>query len=200
MGIKGEKTKQLICRAAYGLFAKKGYKDVTMQDICMETGLSRGGLYRHYESTGQIFQEIITYLMASQEDEFAGKMQAKVPAAMILEEVLCRYEEEMMDSGSSLSLAIYEFFSNPPAAGCSHSIMEQYLASKKMWVGLIEYGIGTGEFRAVEPEAVFDVIVFSYQGVRMYSRLMPVDRAIPRRITGQIKEMLIGAHGKKEEI
>ena len=46
MGIKGEKTKQLICRAAYGLFAKKGYKDVTMQDICMETGLSRGGLYR----------------------------------------------------------------------------------------------------------------------------------------------------------
>ena len=52
----------------------------------------------------------------------------------------------------------------------------------------------------MEPEAVFDVIVFSYQGVRMYSRLMPVDRAIPRRITGQIKEMLIGAHGKKEEI
>ena len=101
MGIKGEKTKQLICRAAYGLFAEKGYKDVTMQDICMETGLSRGGLYRHYESTGQIFQEIITYLQAGQKDEFAGKIKAKAPAAGILEEVLCRYEEEMMDSSSS---------------------------------------------------------------------------------------------------
>ena len=87
MGIKGEKTKQLICRAAYGLFAEKGYKDVTMQDICMETGLSRGGLYRHYESTGQIFQEIITYLQAGQKDEFAGKIKAKAPAAGILEEV-----------------------------------------------------------------------------------------------------------------
>lgn len=169
-----------------------------MQDICMETGLSRGGLYRHYESTGQIFQEIITYLQAGQKDEFAGKIKAKAPAAGILEEVLCRYEEEMMDSSSSLSLAIYEFFSNPLSAGCSHSIFQQYLASKKMWVELIEYGIGTGEFRPVEPEAVYDVIVFSYQGVRMYSRLMPVDRAITRRITGQIKKMLLKAEEKEE--
>lgn len=104
----------------------------------------------------------------------------------------------MMDSSSSLSLAIYEFFSNPLSAGCSHSIFQQYLASKKMWVELIEYGIGTGEFRPVEPEAVYDVIVFSYQGVRMYSRLMPVDRAITRRITGQIKKMLLKAEEKEE--
>ena len=63
---------------------------------------------------------------------------------------------------------------------------------------MIKYGIGTGEFRPVEPEAVYDVIVFSYQGVRMYSRLMPVDRAITRRITGQIKKMLLKAEEKEE--
>ena len=50
----------------------------------------------------------------------------------------------------------------------------------------------------MEPEAVYDVIVFSYQGVRMYSRLMPVDRAITRRITGQIKKMLLKAEEKEE--
>ena len=33
-----------------------------------------------------------------------------------------------------------------------------------MWVELIEYGIGTGEFRPVEPEAVYDVIVFPTRG------------------------------------
>jgi len=177
---------------------KRGIRMSQCRISAWKPGPSRAGLYRHYESTGQIFQEIITYLQAGQKDEFAGKIKAKAPAAGILEEVLCRYEEEMMDSSSSLSLAIYEFFSNPLSAGCSHSIFQQYLASKKMWVELIEYGIGTGEFRPVEPEAVYDVIVFSYQGVRMYSRLMPVDRAITRRITGQIKKMLLKAEEKEE--
>ena len=54
MGTKGDKTKKNICEEAYILFSKRGYKDVTMKDICDKTGLSRGGLYRHYESTEQI--------------------------------------------------------------------------------------------------------------------------------------------------
>lgn len=51
MSLKGEKTKQDIREKAYQLFAEKGFKAVTMKDICELTGLSRGGLYRHYEST-----------------------------------------------------------------------------------------------------------------------------------------------------
>ena len=44
MGVKGEKTKELIRQEAYRLFAEKGFKEVTMKDICVRTGLSRGGL------------------------------------------------------------------------------------------------------------------------------------------------------------
>ena len=51
MSLKGEKTKQDIREKAYQLFAEKGFKDVTMKDICELTGLSLGGLYRHFEST-----------------------------------------------------------------------------------------------------------------------------------------------------
>lgn len=191
MGIKGDKTKELICREAYGLFARMGFKDVTMQNICERTGLSRGGLYRHYESTGQIFQEIMTKLLDQQGDEFAEKIRNHVPAVSILNDVLARYEEEMIDSDHSLSIAIYEYFSSHNATGGGNSISRQYEASKEMWVSLLSYGMETGEFKQAEPEAVFDLIVFSYQGVRMYSRLMPVDRDTPIRITGLIKKILI---------
>ena len=40
MGIKGDKTKEFILEKALSLFAEKGFKNVTMKDICMETGLS----------------------------------------------------------------------------------------------------------------------------------------------------------------
>lgn len=190
MGIKGEKTKQIILTEAYQLFAEKGFKDVTMKDICQRTGLSRGGLYRHYESTEQIFSEIVTILLDAQKDEFEEKIQNKMPAGEILEEVLKRYEEEMMDAGNSLSIAIYEFFSDPKISKSDNSISQQYLRSKKMWVALIEYGIQTKEFQEVNAEAVYDLIVFSYQGVRMYSKLMAIDPEIPRNITGEIKRLL----------
>ena len=40
-------------------------------------------------------------------------------------------------------------------------------------------------------DAVYDLIVFSYQGVRMYSKLMPMDEEIPLRIIRQIKKILV---------
>lgn len=57
MGQKGEATKTAIRKASLLLFVQKGFKDVTMKDICEAAGLSRGGLYMHYGSTGQIFAD-----------------------------------------------------------------------------------------------------------------------------------------------
>lgn len=191
MGIKGQETQKFICQEAYKLFAKRGYKDVTMQDICEKTGLSRGGLYRHFNSTKDIFLEIINKSLNSQQDEFQSKIEANIPASHILDEVLKRYEKEMIDSKNSLSLAIYEFFSNPEISKSVNSISKQYSISKEMWIALIEYGQKTGEFKNVEPEEIYNLIVFSYQGVRMYSRLMKITPDIPAKIINQIKHILL---------
>lgn len=191
MGIKGQETQKFICQEAYKLFAKRGYKDVTMQDICEKTGLSRGGLYRHFNSTKDIFLEIINQSLNSQQDEFQSKIEANIPASHILDEVLKRYEKEMIDSKNSLSLAIYEFFSNPEISKSVNSISKQYSISKEMWIALIEYGQKTGEFKNVEPEEIYNLIVFSYQGVRMCSRLMKINSDIPEKIINQIKHILL---------
>lgn len=194
MGAKGDRTKDLIRSEAFRLFAEKGFKDVTMKDICLRTGLSRGGLYGHYESTEQIFMEIITGLSKNQKEGFSRKMAEGVPAAKILDEVLGQYRQEMTDSANSLSIAICEFFSTHREDG-GNVLLSQYHASRAMWRELIEYGMERGEFREVDVDGVFDVIAFSYQGVRMYSRLMPVDAGIARGIIGQIKSMIL----KQEE-
>ncbi|TCL59060.1 TetR family transcriptional regulator [Kineothrix alysoides] len=189
MGKKGEETKQHIRKVAYGLFAEKGFKAVTMKDICEKAELSRGGLYRHYPGTEEIFEEIINEFMQKQEDEFADRIENGVPATRILEEVLSRYKSEMKDSGTSLSVAIYEYYTAEKRE--NNALLMRYGASKRMWQRLIAYGMERGEFRRVDAEAVYDVIVFSYQGVRMYSKMMPIDENIPERIVKQIKEMLL---------
>ena len=59
METKGERTRKEILDVAKKLFSERGYKDVSMQDICNVTGLSKGGLYRHFGSKAEILLELV---------------------------------------------------------------------------------------------------------------------------------------------
>lgn len=191
MNKRGQKTRKHIKECACSLFAQKGFKDVTMKDICEATKLSRGGLYCHYESTRQIFQEIVDDMTSLQENIIDVKIKQNQSAVTILDDILDKYENEMIDSQSSLSVAIYEYFSMHDIACQKNTLYEQYLISANTWKRLIQYGIDRQEFYEVDIAAVFDLIVFSYQGVRMYSKLMPVDKKIPFRIIKEIRKILV---------
>ena len=111
MNKRGQETRKHIKKCACSLFAEKGFKQVTMKDICDAAKLSRGGLYCHYESTRQIFQEIIDDMTSEQDNEIDLRIEQNCSAVTILDEILNKYENEMLDSQSSLSIAIYEYFS-----------------------------------------------------------------------------------------
>ncbi len=195
MNRKGMETRQHIKTKACQLFAQKGFKEVTMKDICDSTGLSRGGLYCHYDSTARIFDEILNDFMDTQDEEFRSKMQEGMSAVEILDDVLDRYRAEMIDREASLSVAIFEYFSGRGNACGENPLYQQYLSSRRMWEELIQYGIDRKEFYQVDKTAVFDLIVFSYQGVRMYSRIMTITEDIPLRITSQIRKILVRREG-----
>ncbi|MDD3362277.1 MAG: TetR/AcrR family transcriptional regulator [Hespellia sp.] len=191
MGKKGLDTKERIKKAAYQLFADKGFKEVTMKDICDNTGLSRGGLYRHYESTEQIFSEIISSFLTVQNTELQEQIDNHSSAVDILNQLLEKYCLEMIDAKNSLSLAIYEYFSKKGMEESDNLLSQQYQMSFSLWDRLIRYGISRGDFRQVDSRAVFDLIVFSYQGVRMYSLLMDISEDVPHRMMKQIQSLLI---------
>ena len=192
MSTKGEETKKMIIEKACSLFARKGFKSVTMKDICVETGLSRGGLYRHYDSTQQIFSEIIDNLMKAQDNEFSEKMKKGYSAVQILNEVLERYRTEMLDNVGSLGLAIYEFYSEIQIDNKDNVLLKQYEHSVNTWKDFLSYGIERREFKNVDSDELIDIIIFSYQGVRMISEIFPVDEKVSERIVNHIKQALLG--------
>ena len=129
--------------------------------------------------------------MRFQGDEFSKKIEQGLPASSILEQVLERYKDEMIDCEGSLGTAIYEYFSSPQSYEKDNILLIQYHKTLSMWKKLLEYGIEIKEFNDVDPEAVIDTLVFAYQGVRLYSNLMPIDQKIPEHIISQIKKLLL---------
>lgn len=182
MGNKGTKTKGKIRREAYRLFAEKGFKAVTMTDICEQTGLSRGGLYRYYAGTEQIFYEIL-----SEEYRIADRIEKQDSAKVILEDMLEAIKSEIMDRELSLSLAIYEYAN----LGNQDLFININDKAKKRWMSLLNYGMEMKEFKMVDPEQISDLILYYYQGLRMWSRVIPFDKRVAEHYVETVKQILL---------
>lgn len=189
MGQKAESTKELIRREAYRLFADKGFQAVTMADICRQTGLSRGGLYRYYANTGQILSEIL-----SAEPSVMDRIQRRESAAAILEDLLSLLREEILDKKNSLSLAIYEYAN----LGNQELFVSLHRRAKQRWIRLIQYGVETGEFQPADPEQVSDMILYYYQGLRLWSRVIPFDEQTVQRYIQTVR--LLAGRGQGEDL
>ena len=187
MGRKGTETKEAIRRQAYQLFAEKGFKAVTMTDICEKTGLSRGGLYRYYSGTGQIFSEIL-----SEEYAIAERIEKKEKASVILEDMLAAIKAEIMEKELSLSLAIYEYAN----LGNEDFFTKINQKAKKRWISLLEHGIETQEFLTVDVDQTSDLILYYYQGLRMWSRVTLFDEQVAENYVRTVKQLLL----KEEKI
>lgn len=187
MSSKKERTRELIIEASYSLFAKYGFNRITMKDVCEATGLSRGGLYSHFPGTKEIFEEILEKINQKDEMNFQKEIEEGKPAAVILERALGLMEDEMQHPEDSLSLAMYEY-----AGTVDKSLMNHFnRIGEEKWTALIEYGISTGEFYAVNVEEIVNVILYVYQGVRMWSRIVTMKLETFRSITSHIRRQLI---------
>lgn len=198
MSEKGIKTKTLIRKKAYSLFAEHGFRAVTMKEICEECGLSRGGLYRHYGSTQQIFEEILKELSERSMGDVCERIKKGMSAREILDAVLNRMYIEMTEKETTLSYAVYEY-----SILCDNRFMTQLnRKARETWNILLRHGMERGEFLPVPIEPMVDVILYSYQGVRMWERVAELGEETARNIVEMIRYNLIreeGQHGNWTE-
>ena len=59
MGERSVQKKKYILEKARGVFAEKGFKNVTMKDIVDACEISRGGLYLYFSSTEELFLTVL---------------------------------------------------------------------------------------------------------------------------------------------
>lgn len=187
MSLKKERTREMIVEVSYGLFAKDGFNNITMKDICEETGLSRGGLYSHFSGTKEIFETILEMINQKDAMNFEKEMAEDVPAPLILDQALELMEYEMQHSEDSLSLAMYEY-SKTVQNGMMNKFNQIF---EKKWTDLIEYGIRRGEFNDIPVKEIVDVIIYAYQGIRMWSRIVTLTPDTFKSITEHIRKQLI---------
>ena len=184
---KKERTREHILEKSYELFAKNGFHAVSMKDVCEATELSRGGLYSHFPGTKEIFEAILEKLNEKDAMNFHEEMEKGTSATRILENALLLMKDEMNHPEDSLSLAMYEY-----AGTVSKDMMNHFnQIGEEKWTAVIEYGMERGEFQNVDVAEIVNVILYVYQGVRMWSRIVSMTPAVFDSITNHIRKQLV---------
>ncbi len=85
-----EARRQQILDVALACFARNGFHETTIEDICQEAQLSHGAVYRYFPSKEDIIEASSWRDREVRASRFAGAQQ-KGSAYHVLEEILCVY-------------------------------------------------------------------------------------------------------------
>lgn len=194
MGEKSVRKKQFILKKAREVFAQRGYKDVTMKDIVDACQISRGGLYLYFDSTKEIFLEVLNMKETSdseEEDVFTKAISENASSSDILALFLKEQKRELCDRAESLTMATYEFFFANKLPKSENPLKTQFDGAVQIIEKLISDGVETGEFVCKDPKGAARNIMYVLEGLRIMSQTVGItEKAVNKEILYLMKGLL----------
>jgi len=179
---KGEKTRDKIIRKAAAVFNQRGYSGTSISELMEETGLEKGGIYRHFESKEELAVAAFDYAWSEIEkrrramlDEIPtplGKLHGMIDGFAV--------KPSAVPGGCALmNTAIVADDGNPALRAHAREALRKWLDSLE---ALVRQGIEKGEIAlGVSPAAIASTIIATLEGALMMSRLSndrsPLDNA-----------------------
>ncbi|MCM1058537.1 MAG: TetR/AcrR family transcriptional regulator [Firmicutes bacterium] len=174
MGEKSIQKKKYILETARQVFVEKGYKSVTMKDIVEACNISRGGLYLYFESTSQIFQEVMKLESEETDDVFSDNITEDATAADILMLFLQEQKKELLRKKNTLTQAIYEYYFENQPNKKNNILKKQFDSAVKIIEKLIEIGVDNGEFYCDDCQGTARNIMFVLEGLKISAQTIGI--------------------------
>ncbi len=194
MGEKSVRKKQFILKKAREVFAERGYKDVTMKDIVDACQISRGGLYLYFDSTREIFLEVLNMKETSdsgEEDVFTKAISENATSSDILALFLQEQKKELCNQAESLTMATYEFFFANKLPKNENPLKTQFDGAVQIIEKLISDGVKTGEFVCEDAKGASRNIMYVLEGLRIMSQTVGItEKAVNKEILYLMKGLL----------
>lgn len=174
MGEKSAQKRKYILETARRVFMEKGYKRVTMKDIVDACEISRGGLYLYFNSTAEIFLEVLKMETEEVDDVFSDSITEDATAADILALFLKEQKKELLRKKDTLTQATYEFYFENELPKKDNILKKQFDSAVKIMEKLIEAGVENGEFYCEDPLGTARNIMFVLEGLKINAQTIGI--------------------------
>lgn len=173
---KNERRDQIV-QAAAKCFSRSGYHLTTMDDIAVEAGVSKGTLYNYYKDKQQLFLGILGWFSQPFEAALHQALEAPQPAQeklmALVDMMVMMSESPELEELSNLTLDFYaQTRFDDEVTSTLLGFLDEYI---KLMEAIVQQGIDSGEFRAVNPREIALMISAMIDGLGLYQMLKMPD-------------------------
>jgi AcrR family transcriptional regulator len=164
---KGAQTKQGILAQAVQVFSVRGYMGMSMDELTRATGLTKGGIYNHFDSKDDLALQTFDYAIEGMRERFRkqleGKRTTRTRLLAVIELFRSLLEDPLFAGGCVLLTTAVEADDTHPA------LRERARQAFDDWRTTISRtimrGIELGDVRPdADAEGVASIIVASLEG------------------------------------
>lgn len=159
------KTKKKLIEVARELFAVKGKKDVTMNDIAEWSKKGRRTLYTYFKNKDEVYNAVIEDELMSIIDSLAKVSKKDIDPYEKLKEHIATHlvtmKEVVMRNGTLRA----DFFNNIHEVERVRKKIDK--AELKLIKGILREGVETEEFRRMDVDIISIIILYALKGLEI---------------------------------
>ncbi|MFQ5794970.1 MAG: TetR/AcrR family transcriptional regulator [Candidatus Bipolaricaulia bacterium] len=171
-----EARREQILDAAAACFARKGFHQTTMQDICQEAELSPGAIYRYFHSKEEIIEAICGGESLQQSLDLIKAAKEREDTLQVFDELANAFfstlEDSDVDVKIRLSVQLWaEALSNPPIM---EMLRSNFDSVRGAFTEIIHQAQKRGDINpALDPDAVARVMISLFDGLLLQKGMDP---------------------------
>jgi AcrR family transcriptional regulator len=179
-----------IVEAATELFAQRGFAGTSLQDIADATGLTRPALYHYFSSKEDLLSRLVSAATVGPADELHGiRLQEGVPSVERLHAMASSIALLQARYPARFRLLIRSEADLPAALAKTYDSGRRRVLREV--TALIEEGVRSGEFRAVEPRTAALGIIGLCNWVAWWHR--PGSDADDQKVVAELASMAVAS-------
>jgi AcrR family transcriptional regulator len=169
------KTRRRLIAAATKLFARKGYRDASVQEIADAAGISRGSIFWHFGSKEGLLWAVAEELFARWENQVLVPEVGEATGIEAVRRSLDAHRAFLGGQPEAIRLfhvLMFEALGPRPDLGSEYARLHRHF--KNLGARWIERGVETGDVRAdVDSDAVAVAIIGALGGIAYQYLLDP---------------------------
>jgi len=179
-----EARRQQILDAAWACFARKGYHQTTMQDICQESSLSPGAIYRYFASKEAILkaindrsQQMGRALVEEARSQAGGPLDT---LEVIGQTMFAPFNDPMFETMTRVNIEIWSEFLRSEVL--RKAFGKELTFWRRVVTQLLTEAREGGQLKSeVDPETLAVLLICAWEGLRHYTLIDP-DNFQPQRL------------------
>lgn len=157
---RAEARPQELLEAALAVFVERGYAATRLEEVARRAGVAKATLYLYYENKLELFKAVVRHALVASFDAVAREQADEARTCReALAYLLTAFVRRVADSPLSgiPKLVMAEAGNFPEVARFYHD--EVIRRGRAMVVGLLKRGAATGEFRDVDTDHAWRVVI-----------------------------------------